>query len=393
MSIKSHINSCNIFIFIFSIYIILSARETSTLTGLLLMVLVAVSFCYFLFVNLKLPQPKLLKWLSILTIVFLLYGAYSIIYSEKIRSITGNDVSGIDYIKNFGSSLFVVYPFYYFALKGTLTSSNIIKWLPIFLCLAAYSFFMHYYSLLNAAQERGSLALEFTNNMGYVVLSLLPLLFIRQKRILLQYLEIGICGILIVAGVKRGAILIGSLLILYFLYGNLKLASRSTRKKIIIISIISILISGYFIRDFLEGSEYFQNRVNNTIQGDMNGRDSIYSGILDAYLNSNIFALIFGHGANSSIYFTGMYAHSDWLEILINQGALGIIIYIIYFIVFYHTFKKFKNNPEIGLCLGALFLNIFLRTFFSMSYAAYSLFTCVAYGYCCGYIERRKIFR
>lgn len=241
--------------------------------------------------------------------------------------------------------------------------------------------------MLANAMVKGSSADEFTNNTGYIFVSILPLLFLKQKNTILQYVFIGICAIFIVAAVKRGAILIGGISILYFVISSIKQSNRKKRSKIIAFLIIAILISGYYITDYISNSDYFSYRLNNTLEGNMSGRDEIYGGIWDAYFSSGFFHMLMGSGADSSIYYTGLLAHNDWLEILINQGLFGIVIFLCYNISLFKTWRKYSKNTDIGLCFSALFFILFLKTFFSMSYTEYSLYICMAFGYCASYIS------
>ena len=330
----------------------------------------------------------MLKWLSILFVMFAIYGLVYIMFGETMKDYYGLEVRQLDYIKKIASSLLPVYPFYFFALKRQLNRKTIFFWSPFFIVLSAYLFSQFYNLLLVNAINAGSSAKEFTNNMGYVFVSLLPLLFIKQKNIFIQYIYIGICALFIVAGVKRGAILIGAIVIAYYLMSTIRSTQGNKKYYIIFITLIAVIIAGYYIADFITNSNYFAYRVKNTLAGNTSGRDVIYEKIWNTFLDSNPLQLLVGHGADSSIYYSKMLAHNDWLEIIINQGLLGVILMICYFIALYRTWRKYKKNQVIGVCIGSLFIVLFLRTFFSMSFTEYTLFTCMSFGYCSAYISK-----
>ena len=332
----------------------------------------------------------MLRWLSILLYMFAFYGIIYILSGETIYDFEGTPIRNIDYIKKIGASLLPIYPMYVFAKKKLLTVNLIYCWTPIFILLSIYSFYQYYNHLLNNAILAGSSDTEFTNNLGYVFVSLLPLVFIKQKNTVLQYFYIAICAIFIVAGVKRGAILIGGIAIIYFFLVSIRNSKGKKKFSSILILSLAAITASYYISNFIETSDYFSYRLQNTLEGNTSGRDQIFSEIWEVFSNEGFFQMLFGNGANSSIYFTGLLAHNDWLEILINQGLLGVIIFSSYNINLYKSWIRYKANQDIGVCLGGLFIVLFLKTFFSMSYTEYTLYTCIAFGYCAAYISRNQ---
>lgn len=386
MSVFKYINSCNLFIALYAVYLFLRARETSSLTGYMLLIITTISLGYFLYVQFKMKQPKMLKWLSIVFYLFAVYGVIYILFGETIHDYNG-PIRQIDYLKKIAASLLPVYPFYYFASKNSFHLKSLNFWIPVFILISIYSFTNYYASRLTAAIEMGSSATEFTNNTGYLFVSLLPLIFLRKGNPIINYVYIGICALFIVMGVKRGAIATGGICIAYYLVSMLKRNKGSKKLWFILLSVIAVCIAGYYIINYIENSEYFSKRLTQTLNGDSSGRDNIYSQLIDIFINSNILTMLFGHGADSTIYFISMYAHNDWLEILINQGILGVIIYFMYFVSIYKTWHIYHKDRTIGLCPSGLFFVLFFKTLFSMSYTEYTLFICMAYGYCMGYIN------
>lgn len=386
---SKYINSCNLFIGLYTTYLFFRAQATSSFTGYLLLLIIVISFGYFIYVQFKMQQPRMLKWLSIVFYMFAVYGVIYILFGETIHDYNG-PIRQIDYIKKIAASLLPVYPFYYFSSKKSFHLKSLNFWIPVFILICIYSFTNNYATMLADAQERGVAAIEFTNNTGYLFVSLLPLIFLRKGDPIINYLYIGICAIFIVMGMKRGAIIIGGLCISYYMYLMLRNSKGSKKVWFIFLSVVAIGVAGYYIIGFIESSSYFSYRLNNTLDGNMSGRDNIYSQMLDIFVNSDIPAMLFGHGADSTIYFTTMLAHNDWLELLINQGIIGVMIYLVYFVSIYKTWQLYHKDRTIGLCISGLFIVLFLKTLFSMSYTGYTLFICMAYGYCMGYINELK---
>lgn len=388
---KKIADPCNLYICLYIFYMVLSANVSNSITGGLLLLINLISFYYFLQVVTSYKQPRLLKWLSILILLFSIYGVIHIASDVRILRYGRIPVSNTDFIKAIGTSLLPVYPFFVFTKRGFLNSAKIKFWIPIFITVSIYLFLHQYQVMREQAIQNGAFKVtEFTNNLGYLFVSILPLVFLRQKNQIIQYAYIGVCLIFIVQGIKRGAILTGSLAILYYIYENIKATHGSKRIRFLFITIAAMMIAGNFIIDFISESDYFSTRIKRTIAGDSSSRDVIYEALWSVFLNSNLIQILFGHGADSTIFFTNMHAHNDWLEILTNMGILGISIYLIYFVVMLKMAVQYRNNTTFGICLGGLFITLLLPTLFSMGYTQYTLFTCVAYGYCMGKISILK---
>ena len=132
MSLSKYINSCNLFIGLYTAYMFIRAHETSSLTGYLLLLITVISLGYFLYVQFKMRQPRMLKWLSILFWMFVLYGLIYILFGETVYSYAG-PIPRTDYIKKIASSLLPVYPFYYFVSKGIFRMKYLNFWIPVFI--------------------------------------------------------------------------------------------------------------------------------------------------------------------------------------------------------------------------------------------------------------------
>lgn len=231
---------------------------------------------------------------------------------------------------------------------------------------------------------------DITNNMGYLFVALIPMIAV-YKEIRLQYCLLAACITFIVIGMKRGAILVGCVSLFYFLYFNYRYNRNISKWKVILFSLL-IIVATYFITEHLmETSDYFVSRISQTLEGGSSGRNDLYEYFWDHFKNeTDIFKFLFGNGANATLGIGVNYAHNDWLEIAINQGVFGLIIYGIYWLNFWRTIKTTKYNKTAKLVLTLTFLFFFIKTLFSMSYTEYSMETCVVFGYYlvhCGDVE------
>ena len=117
------INACNLYIVLFSIYMFLKDRGADTMTGYLLLLLTVIALGYFIYVQLRVPQPKILKWLSILFYMFAIYGIVYILFGDVIYDYAG-PLRKIDYLKKIAAYLLPIYPFYVFLVKDSLKLSS-----------------------------------------------------------------------------------------------------------------------------------------------------------------------------------------------------------------------------------------------------------------------------
>ena len=137
----------------------------------------------------------------------------------------------------------------------------------------------------------------------------------------------------IILSTKRGAIFIAALVTITFLWYNLR--QSKGKKKFIIITITTLffILAYQFINDLLINNSYFYGRIQDTLSGNSSHRDEIYLSMWDAYTSSeNPIHKLFGRGAYGTLTVGMNFAHNDWLEILTNQGLLGVIIFARFFI-------------------------------------------------------------
>ena len=122
-------------------------------------------------------------------------------------------------------------------------------------------------------------------------------------------------------------------------------------------------------------------RIEDTLSGNSSGRDNLYTFFWNYFTeNADFTHYLLGRGANGTLEIYYNYAHNDWLEIAVNQGLLGIIIYAFYWFCFYKTWKHAKNiDSKTILVLTALIF--FAKTLFSMSYADMSYVSTSVLGY------------
>lgn len=381
-------NPCNIYISLLAFY---SMQGTIIPTGgsLLSQIILLIAMLMGLFYTAKTMQmngkPIYFKGLNILFLTLVVYGVISLLsdhhYIIKAK-LFDNEVSKSSYLKSLFLSFPNIYTFYYFSRKNLLTESSLRKWVIAFLGIAIFRFFDYKITTIHTLLLNGNDVEEITNNMGFLFVALMPGVVLFKNNIKLQYSFLIVCMIFIMMGMKRGSIIVGVVSLIYYLYFNFKYNKQVSKGKVLFFSIL-IIVADYFITEhMMESSDYFMSRITQTREGDSSGRNEIYEHFWNHFKNEmDTFKFLFGNGANATLDIGINYAHNDWLELAINQGVLGLVVYAIYWLCFWKTIRSIKYNKPAKLVLSLTFMSFFIMTLFSMSYTEYSFFSCTVFGY------------
>ena len=344
-----------------------------------------VIIAYFIKVNFQYKLPTFLKVLNVFILVMSVYGIALMLDTRPLYfdfEFT-QSVTKLEFLKALYISLLPVYAMFYFTKQQLLTTASIQGLSIILIVSTTLSYFQAQEEALEKALELGSQQEEFTNNMGYRFLQIFPLMFFWQRRPILQYIFMGYIFTFIIMGLKRGAILVGAICLLWFLYRMMVSSNKKTRMTIVLLTILMLIAGSYFVADFYATSEYFQYRVDQTIDGSSSGRDNLYVLLWEYFINQeSFFNILFGNGAMMTIMVAGNFAHNDWLELAICQGVLGVSIYLAYFFSLFSIFRRSSNSNLIYNILGMVLLIMFASSLFSMSYNSLSLATTLSLGYC-----------
>lgn len=312
--------------------------------------------------------PRLLKITSLLVYMYLIYGLIYMLYSQPVTFEGGGSPASYYYLQQSLNSLLPILLFYSYTKKGYITEKRLRAYFFIFTIVAVCTFqHTHQEQVLEDLYGRT----EFTNNVGYTFLALMPMLYLFHKKPIVQYVLASILLLFIVMGMKRGAIIIGTLCFLHFFYQNWKNSSRvKDRLLIVLLTFFFLGVAYYYVSDMLEHSDFFLTRLEATQEMDSSGRDDLVSIIWRKYLtNIGVVSLLLGNGANSTISFAGNYAHQDWLETLCNNGVVGVLILLSFYVIFFKTALSQRLNCQKYLksAFMMLFLICIIKTIFSMS--------------------------
>ena len=384
---------CNIYIFLWLVYYLQSVvfgRVGTIYSQLTILFLTSVSVYYTIYALMHYKVNPYLKALAVFIVMMTIYGLLLIVSSETLTA-HGSAISKYTYLLGLYNSLLPIFPFYVFTRQGHLTHSSLRWWTIFFLVAVLMQYQANQQAALLRAMEIGSSREEFTSNVGYEFLAIIPLLAFFSDKKVIQYAGLTYVMVFLILAMKRGAILIGAICIVYFLWSSMR-GARGNRKFIVVALSVAVIVVGYFyVQNLLENSDYFLYRWEVTQEGGTSGRDVLYSTFFNQFVNeTNPFVFLFGNGAWGTIRVLHQAAHNDWLELAINQGLLGVVVYLFYWFKFYKTVRSCRFNDEIHLAITLLFIIFLLRTFFSMSYGDMSIYATSCLGYCLGRISENE---
>ncbi len=329
--------------------------------SILLLILIIGSLCLLKSVmdrNIPTPIAVFAFFILMLSITYLV--SPKIQYGWKYEAIGA--VSTFGQFKNAISFSLLFFIGYYSGMKQQMSSKIMCAVFYILLIVTVIMFFDQKNKLIIELGREG-----VTNNTAYRIVALIPFLPIAMNYIKKRYLCIGVIilmAILIIIGSKRGAILsmviCGAFSVFYYL-----LHTKLNAKKIIGILFL-LFVSIVLIVYAIEQNEYLMGRLEKSGIGT---REIAYA-ILWDYWNheSSNFSYFLGNGTSASIKVWGNYAHNDWLELLTDNGLLGVTTYIFLFVVFFLLIRKSELSPWYRLSMYLCILIWFLQSCFSMGY-------------------------
>lgn len=359
--------------------------NASLFAKFLLVAIISMSIYRLFFVFSKGMNPYL-KALFMLLVLYIVYGILHLFGDAAImQAETGSyAVTKFYYLKDSLLSILPIFSYYFYCKENAINENNINKYVLCFLGVAILNFFSYSRMLFEQSLLNFDSALEIVNNMGYRFVPLIPLVYFLKKY---RMLYIFICFVFIILGLKRGAIVVGSLFVLLYFYRSI--FSHAVKGKSSNFSKISaILLLGaalFFVNYYMQQNEVLFKRLNSTLEGDYSGRED-YVVIANDYLLNKIdfIKLLVGGGANTSIRVIGNYAHNDWYEIAMNNGLLGLLLYVNFLIVGFKTWRRIRKNgnSESANSFEKYLLSFFMMSFFSMAITGMGPIYGLGVGYC-----------
>lgn len=325
-------------------------------------------------VIMKMAKPKTLSVLAFFFFVMLLYGGILLFTNNALGQ------KNTSFLIAIIGSIGPIFAFYVFARSGHLKDKYIYIFFVIFLVTSIFEFHAHQVKVLTMESRRFD---DITNNVAYEILGLFPFIFLMSKRPVLQYLALSIVSYYVITGYKRGAILILAILMVMFIFYSIRYSKGVKRWLSLILVALLLCVGVYWLNDFYANSEYLQYRIDMTQDGDSSQRDIIYSTLWNHFIsNNNLLHIIWGEGAYHTENVTqGLKAHNDWLELLIDCGVFGVMLYSAYWITFIIDLGKSRYNKSIYYVLASCLVYTFFRSMYSMSFTNIPLYMSMMMGY------------
>ena len=384
-------NPCNLYFTLWSVYLLQGTlyESGSLFSQAILLVILLVSLRHFGLSLLKKKQSLFFKSLSALLLMFIVYGTLHILFNGKYSpSITFFRPETTTYLKTYLISLLPIYSCYYYASKKHLNEGMFQYWIIFFFILAFSEYFRLQREVLDSFTTDRE---DITNNMGYVFVALFPCLMVLEKKPILQYIGAGICSVFALLAIKRGAMLLIAVSLVAFVLYKMR-TSRGPKKLLFsIMVLLGVFLLSRFFENMMMNNEYFSQRIELTMSGDSSGRETLYSDFINAFLHdANLGQVLFGRGANGTLTVSYNYAHSDWLEILTNQGLFGVALFTFFWLSFYKTIKNGNYSQLSRFTLVLIIIVYGIKTIFSMSIGAFSIYTSSVLGYALadGFLEK-----
>lgn len=223
--------------------------------------------------------------------------------------------------------------------------------------------------------------LNNTVNASTIFLMIFPMAFaVKNKPLSLTIFAISL--FFIVSSAKRGNIVAVTIPTILYVFYYYKEGNKSAFKRLLII-ILFVIIASYAWEQ-IQTNDYLVKRYEDTLEGNTSGRDTIYSSLWNLWYNqSSDFQYFFGFGYYGTRIYgpDGRFAHQDWLEILVDYGLLGFLIYAVALLLLLRIFFKVKTFENKSVILS-IFCIWFCKASVSMGFTDQRLaMMAIPYGY------------
>ena len=331
---------------------------------------------------------KFIKGYIVFFGIMLIYCVFRF-FTPDIHYFNGNPLPPQAVLKDVCYNSLPLFAYFYFSKHGLITRRWLVVMTFIVLVLSIASYYSNYQRMLLNTLEVGRT--EFTNNMGYEFVALIPFLVLFKKRPLIQSGIALVLVFFIISSMKRGAILFGVLGLGYFVITNFRKGKTWHKLVFVLITIAAVAVLINFIQNLLLESVYFNERLQQTQEGYTSGRDVLFLDMMNYLKNgANPLQWLFGSGLDATVAVAGNLAHNDWLELLVDCGLLGVIIYFRCWYGYWKDLKRMPKDDDYHLMM--IFSGVFMfgKTFISMGFADVQFGSMIALGCSLGILASQR---
>ena len=170
------------------------------------------------------------------------------------------------------------------------------------------------------------------NSVYYILIATLYVFLIRKTIIQIILLPYPIF-VLISSG-KTTCVVLAAALVIYYIFDNLR--KKGLVQKIGLIALVTIV--GFWFLFSINITEIYDSVFFDFDNGG-SGRTDIWANALNIISNSDI-SLFIGHGYGATTSILNIGAHNDLLEIFIDFGLIGVVLYIIFCYQIFIAYKR-----------------------------------------------------
>lgn len=329
------------------------------------------------------PSSPLFKGLNNLFLLYIFYSIILIIIDGfAVVSAFGAVVPTYYYVETAFVAFLPIYTCYIFTKKGLLNFTSLQKWVPIFIIVGILQYYKIHNDMMELLMSKHSVFDEVTNNAGYILLSIMPALLVFKKKTTWFFGGLGICTVFVLMSMKRGAILISAVAIFLLIRYTYKTLKGKHKFLLFLGAVVGAFLVVRYIQNTLLASDYFNYRLQATLEGDSSEREDIYQYFMDQYLHhSDFLQVVFGRGAQATFKDYGMYAHNDWIEFMYDHGLIGIGVLLYYCLGYYKVSRSRFYCKDSQFTIILVSLIVIIKSFFSMSIAAMPIYISAMLGY------------
>lgn len=311
--------------------------------------------------------PKRTPFVIFIAVLFFVSLTVAFIKSPapKFSIVVGDFITSVTQYKDSIVFILSLFTGYQVGLHKKLPLSQVLVFTILLFALTLFNFFK-----TAATNEELRGVEESTNNAAYGFLFLLPFVaIISQKYKKIAAVLASVCFVLIVSGAKRGALICLGAMMVYLAVWYLK--RYRVGLKTIAGAIVVITCASFYLVHAFNSSDYLQKRLDDTMEGNSSGRDNLYDDILSAWDNEIDWEIkLLGSGTAETVPIAGNLAHNDWLELLIDNGLFGALIYFLLFVSMISFVNRNRISATERLACMLWIVLWFVKTLFSMGYVS-----------------------
>lgn len=301
----------------------------------------------------------------------LVLGVY--VFTSSALSWTGGLLQ-FDISKNFLVVCMTYFSASYYFRTGVISARQL-QWFWILGIILAIPLYYNYQDILVNQLGRDSV----TNNIGYLFLALYPLI-LTSERSYKKFIGILIVSFFVFHSLKRGAIFL--FVVITMIYGlnshratinhNLRLYAKR-------IALLVLPLGVYYVLSIKRLNLALFANLFARFDEQAGARPANYIALIN-YISSDIgaYRTLFGNGsaATASITPEKALAHNDWLEIVVDFGLIGLMLYALWFVANVRLLQPFsisRNPTAVIVTLSWAMLSVYSMWFNSHITAIYML--------------------